>query len=175
MGKELVRACNRLGVLVDLAHINEAGFWDVAKISDRPLVASHSNAHALAPSPRNLADRQLDAIRDSGGIVGVNFYVGFLRADGERDVNTPISRIVEHFQYLVERMGIEHVGFGGDLDGALIPEEVHDVTGVPKIMAALRAAGFDEVALTQLAHGNWLRILEATWRPAAQTASAPTH
>jgi membrane dipeptidase len=174
-GKELVRACNRLGILVDLAHMNEAGFWDVAKLSDKPLVASHSNAHALAPSPRNLTDRQLDAIKDSGGIVGVNFYTGFLREDGAREAKTPISRIVEHVQYLVERMGIDHVGFGTDLDGAFIPDEVHDVTGLPRVMAALRDAGFDDAALTRLAHANWLRVLEAAWAPAAQTSSGPTH
>jgi membrane dipeptidase len=174
-GKELVRACLRMGVLIDLAHINEAGFWDVAALSDKPLVASHSNAHALAPSPRNLTDRQLDAIRESGGIVGVNFFTGFLRADGARDPTTPISRIVEHFQYLVERMGIEHVGFGADLDGAFIPDEVHDVAGLPRVMAALSAAGFDDAALRQLAHENWLRVLDATWTPAGQTWSAPRH
>jgi membrane dipeptidase len=174
-GKELVKACNRLGILVDLAHINEAGFWDVAKLSDKPLVASHSNAHALAPTPRNLTDRQLDAIKESGGIVGVNFYTGFLREDGGREANTPIRRIVDHFQYLVERMGIEHVGFGTDLDGALIPDEVHDVAGLPRVMAALRDAGFDDASLTRLAHANWLRVLEATWVPAAQTSEVPTH
>src|SRR5579864_3078496 len=81
-GKELVRACNRLGIVVDVSHINERGFWDIAQLTDAPIVATHSNAHALTPSPRNLTDRQLDAVKDSGGIVGVNFYVGFARADG---------------------------------------------------------------------------------------------
>jgi membrane dipeptidase len=127
------------------------------------LVATHSNAHALTPSPRNLTDRQLDAIKDSDGIVGVNFYVGFLRADGRRDADTPISRIVEHFDYLVKRMGIDHVGFGADLDGAQIPDEVHDVTGLPRVLTALRAAGYDESSLRKLAHENWLRVLSATW------------
>jgi membrane dipeptidase len=165
-GKELVRACNHLGILVDLAHLNERGFWDVAGLSDRPLVASHSNAHALTPSARNLTDRQLDAIKDSGGIVGVNFYTGFLRPDGARDADTPMARIIEHFRYLVDRMGIEHVGFGADLDGALIPQEVGDVAGLARVMEALRDAGFDEPALAKLAHENWLRVLDATWRPA---------
>src|SRR5215212_41923 len=81
-GRELVRECNRLGILVDLSHINEKGFWEVAEISNAPLVATHSNAHALCPASRNLTDRQLDAIRDSDGMVGVNFAVGFLREDG---------------------------------------------------------------------------------------------
>jgi membrane dipeptidase len=169
-GKALVRACNDLGVLVDLAHMNEQGFWDVASLSDRPLAASHSNAHALAPTPRNLTDKQLDAIKDSGGIVGVNFYTGFLRADGARETDTPIARIVDHFRYLVDRMGIDHVGFGGDLDGALIPAAVGDVAGLPRVMDALTQAGFDAPALRKLAHQNWLRVLEATWRPAPATA-----
>ena len=165
-GKALVRECRRLGILVDVSHLNEQGFWDIAAIGGGPLVATHSNAHALTPSPRNLTDRQLDAIKESGGIVGVNFYVGFLRADGRDDPDTPISRIVEHFTYLVERMGLDHVGFGADLDGARIPDEVRDVAGLPRVVEALRAAGYDDAALTKLAHENWLRVLGAIWKPA---------
>jgi membrane dipeptidase len=164
IGKELVRSCNRLGIVVDVSHINERGFWDIAALTDAPMVATHSNAHALAPSPRNLTDRQLDAIKESDGIVGVNFYRGFLRADGGDDPATPISRIVEHFQYLTERIGVDHVGFGADLDGARIPDEVGDVAGLPRVLAALRAAGFDEPALRKLSHENWLRVLGATWK-----------
>jgi len=163
-GKELVRACNRLGVAVDVSHLNERGFWDVAALSDAPLIATHSNAHALTPTPRNLTDRQLDAIQASGGIVGVNFAVGFLRADGDDGADTPISRIVAHFQYLTDRMGVDHVGFGADLDGAPIPDEVRDVAGLPRVVAALQAAGFDAAALTKLTHANWLRVLGATWK-----------
>ena len=144
--------------------MNEAGFNDVAKLSTAPLVATHSNVHALCASPRNLTDRQLDAIKESNGIVGVNFYVGFLRADGGDDPATPISRIVEHFQYLTDRMGVDHVGFGADLDGARIPDEVGDVAGLPRVIAALRAAGFDDAALNKLTHANWLRVLGATWK-----------
>src|ERR1700687_539676 len=108
----------------------------------------HSNPHALCPSPRNLTDRQLDAIKESGGIVGVNFYVGFLREDGHADAATPISRIVDHVTYLVERMGPDHVGFGADMDGALIPTEVADVAGLPRVLSALQAAGYDDATLT---------------------------
>jgi membrane dipeptidase len=164
LGKELVRSCNRLGIVVDVSHINERGFWDIAALTNAPMVASHSNAHALTPSPRNLTDRQLDAIKESGGIVGVNFYVGFVRADGGDDPATPIARIVEHFQYLADRMGVEHVGFGADLDGAHIPDEVQDVAGLPRVITALQAAGFDEGALRKLSHENWLRVLGKTWK-----------
>src|SRR5262249_45235509 len=100
-GKALVRACNQLGIVVDVSHLNEKGFWDIAASSSAPLVATHSNAHALTPTPRNLTDRQLDAIKESGGIVGVNFAVGFLRADGRELADTQMERIVAHFRYLI--------------------------------------------------------------------------
>lgn len=162
-GRELVRACNRLGILVDLSHLNEAGFWDVARLSDAPLVATHSNAHALCASTRNLTDEQLDAVRDSGGMVGVNFAVGFLREDGRTDADTPITEIVRHVDYLVDRMGIDHVGLGSDFEGALMPAELGGVAGLPKLVDALRDAGYRDGTLDKLTHANWLRVLDATW------------
>jgi membrane dipeptidase len=162
-GRELVVACNRLGILVDLSHLNERGFWDVAGLSTAPLVATHSNAHALAATPRNLLDAQLDAIRDSGGIGGVNFSVGFVRADGRRQPDTPLADVARHFAYLAERMGVEHVGFGSDFDGTTVPNEIGDVTGLPRLLDALRAAGFGEADIRKLAWENWLRVLERTW------------
>jgi membrane dipeptidase len=161
--KELAQECNRLGVLIDLSHINERGFWDVAGLTEAPLVATHSNAHALCPASRNLRDRQLDAIRDSGGMVGVNFAVGFLREDGGESEDTPLETVVRHVDYLVERVGIDGVGFGSDFDGAKVPRDLGDVSGLPKLLAALRAGGYDEATLMKLAHGNWIRVLRATW------------
>jgi membrane dipeptidase len=163
-GRELVRACNRLGILVDLSHLNEAGFWDVASLSEAPLVATHSNAHALCASTRNLTDEQLLAVRDSGGIVGVNFAVSFLRDDGRNDPATPMAEIVRHVDYLVALMGIDHVGFGSDFDGCVVSEELGDATGLPKLVDALRASGHDDAALAKLTHENWLRVLRSTWR-----------
>jgi membrane dipeptidase len=162
-GRELVRACNRLGILVDLSHLNEKGFWDVQRVSDAPLVATHSNAHALSPSSRNLTDLQLRAICDSNGVVGVNFAVSFLREDGLVDPETPIAEIVRHIDYFVERMGIDHVAFGSDFDGAVIPAELGGAHGLPKLVAALSAAGYDDDALAKITHGNWLRVLGDTW------------
>lgn len=165
-GRELVRACNRLGIMIDLSHINEKGFWNVAELSDAPLVATHSNAHALTPSARNLTDPQLDAIKATGGVVGVNYAVGFLREDGANDADTPLSAIVRHFDYLADRMGVEHVAFGSDFDGATIPVELGDAAGLPRLVAALREAGFSEEDLRKMATENWLRVLERTWKPA---------
>jgi membrane dipeptidase len=162
-GRELVRECNGLGVLVDLSHLNERGFWDVAAISEAPLVATHSNAHALCPSSRNLTDRQLDAIKDSDGMVGVNLAVGFLREDGRDDANTPIEAVARHVDHLVERVGIGRVGLGSDFDGAQIPEPIGDVSGLPKLVDYLAANGYDGPSLRKLAQGNWLGVLRRTW------------
>lgn len=163
-GRELVRECNRLGVLLDLSHLNERGFWEVVEITEAPLVATHSNAHALCPTTRNLTDRQLAAIRDSGGMVGVNFAVGFLREDGRDEEDTPLETVVCHVDYLVERLGIERVGFGSDFDGAKMPREIGDASGLPKLLEALRDRGYDTDALKKLPHENWLRVLRETWR-----------
>jgi membrane dipeptidase len=163
-GRELVRACNRLGILVDLSHLNEAGFWDVAGLSSAPLVATHSNAHALCAASRNLTDAQLDAIRDSGGVAGVNFAITFLREDGLLVPDTPITEIVRHIDYFAERMGIDHVAFGSDFDGAEVPAELGGAAGLPKLVTALRDAGYGDDAVAKITHGNWLRVLRDTWR-----------
>jgi len=162
-GQALIAACNELGIMIDLSHLNEQGFWDVAKLSQAPLVATHSNVHALCPSSRNLTDRQLDAIKDSGGMVGLNFAVSFLRADGKNDADTPLEVLVRHLDYLVARLGIDHVGLGSDFDGATVPRDIKDVTGLPKLLEALRAHGYDEASLRQVAYENWWRVLRLSW------------
>jgi membrane dipeptidase len=118
---------------------------------------------ALTPSPRNLTDRQLAAIRDTRGVAGLNFHVGFLRADGGRDRNTPLARMVEHIDYMVERMGIDSVALGSDFDGATMPAEVGDAAGLPRLMRALAERGYQSDDLRKLAHGNWVRVLRETW------------
>jgi membrane dipeptidase len=104
-GRELVQACNRLGIMLDLSHLNQKGFEDVARLSDAPLVATHSNAHALCPSSRNLTDRQLAMIRDSGGMVGLNFAVSFLRPDGRKLAEMGWDPILRHLDHLIGTLG----------------------------------------------------------------------
>jgi len=163
-GRHLVRLCNRLGILVDLSHLNLRGFFDVADTSDAPLVASHSNAYAVCPSTRNLTDEQLDMISGSGGLVGVNFAVGFLREDGLLEpADTPLDAVVRHIDYLVDRMGIDCVGLGSDFDGAAPPDELGDVTRLPSLFDVLRERGYDDESLTKIAHRNWIRVLRETW------------
>lgn len=162
-GKRLVRACNRLGVMIDLSHLNEAGFWDVARTSQAPLVATHSNAWALCPSPRNLTDRQLDAVKASGGVVGINYHKGFLRPDGSWDGPATVGDIVRHARYVADRIGVEHVALGSDFDGATMPDDLPDASALPHLVEALRSGGFGDGDLRLVGTGNWIRVLSQTW------------
>jgi membrane dipeptidase len=158
-GKDLVRLCNRLGIMIDLSHINAAGFEDVARVTTAPLVATHSNAHALCASPRNLTDRQLDQIRESGGMVGLNFATGFLRQDGRSSPDMGWDALLRHTDYLISRLGEDHVGLGSDFDGCIVPNVIGDVTGVQGFFEALRLHGYDGALLGKLSMGNWLDCL----------------
>ena len=164
LGKELVRACNRLKILIDLSHLNERGFWDVAELSDAPLVATHSNAHALSPHSRNLTDKQLAAIRETDGMVGVNFAVSFLRADGRQDRDTPVELIVDHVEHMHQKVGEDGVGFGSDFDGAMVPKELGNAAGLPAIVEVMRARGYGEPLIEKLCSGTGCGVLERTWR-----------
>jgi membrane dipeptidase len=162
-GRRLVRRCAELGIAVDLSHLNEAGFWDVARMDGAPLIASHSGVHALCASTRNLTDAQLDAIAASGGLVGIVFAAPFIRADGADDADTPLATIVAHARYAADRIGVEHVALGSDFDGATVPDELGDVAGLPRLLDALAAAGFTEDEVRAIAWANWRRVLAAAW------------
>jgi len=163
-GKRLVKRCAELGIAVDLSHINANGFWDVARVLDGPLIASHSGVHALCEYTRNVTDDQLDAIASSGGLVGINFDVGSLREDGGDDEDTPLSKIAEHARYIADRCGVDHVAFGSDFDGATMPRDVPDASAYPRVLAALEAAGFESDEVDRIAWRNWRRVLAEAWR-----------
>lgn len=163
IGCELVKACNRMRIMIDLSHLNEQGFWDVVRLSSAPLVASHSNVHALSPHSRNLTDRQLDAIRDSDGLVGVNFGTMFIRADGRKDPDTKLEELVRHVDYLVDRIGIDRVGLGSDFDGTTVPKGLADAGHLPDLVKCLKNKGYNEEAMRKICHENWIGVLERTW------------
>lgn len=162
-GKALVRECNALKIMVDLSHLNEAGFWDVAKLSDAPLVATHSNAYAVTPSSRNLSDRQLNAIRDTGGMAGLNFATGFLRPDGRKSPDMTLDPVKRHIEHMLKMAGEDCVGIGSDYDGATTPKDIGGVEGLPVLIGAMREMGLGAALIEKIAHGNWLRLLERTW------------
>jgi membrane dipeptidase len=158
-GKRLIRACNELNIMVDLSHLNEKGFRDVAAISDAPLVATHSNAHAICPSARNLTDWQLGAIRESDGMVGVNFATCFLRADGQMLSKTPLQDVLQHLDYLIDKLGEDKVGFGSDFDGAVVPDGIGSAAGLPQLRKAMSDHGYDAELQEKICFGNWLSVL----------------
>jgi membrane dipeptidase len=163
-GEALVKACNRLGIMLDVSHLNERGFWDLAAISTAPIVATHSCTHTICPSTRNLTDRQLDAIAESHGVVGFNFSVSDVRPDAHRDPDIPVDMMVRHLGYMVERMGDDHVALGSDFDGAMMPLPVRDASRLPNLIQALRAHGFDDATLRKIAFDNWMRVFRQIWR-----------
>jgi len=173
LGKELIGACNRLRILIDLSHLNERGFWDVAAISNAPLVATHSNAHALSPHSRNLTDKQLAAIHETGGIVGVNFATSFLRPDGRQNADTPTELVVEHLEHILKHVGEDCVGFGSDFDGATIATGIGNAAGLQNLVEAMRRRGFGESLIEMICFRNWLRVLGRTWGVNRREVPAP--
>ena len=162
-GKRLVEACNALKIMLDLSHLNEAGFNDVALISDAPLVASHSNAHAVTATSRNLTDRQLAMIRERGGMVGLNFATSFLRRDGRQSAEMGWEDVLSHLDHLLLHLGEDHVGLGSDFDGATVPKGIGDVTGLPALQQAMLDHGFGAALVRKISSENWLALLERTW------------
>ena len=162
-GIALVKRCNELKIMLDLSHLNEAGFWDVAHYSEAPLVATHSNVHSITPHSRNLTNDQLRAIKDSDGMVGLNFATAFLREDGKMLADVPMAQILKHLDYLIEVLGEDRVGFGSDYDGAVMPDQLHDVSCSSKFKACMTDHGYDEILIKKICHENWLRVLEKTW------------
>ncbi|MEM7487750.1 MAG: dipeptidase [Pseudomonadota bacterium] len=162
-GIRLIRACDARGIMIDLSHLNEAGFWDVATHSINPLVATHSNPHALCRHSRNLTDRQLDAIAGRDGLVGLNFAVSFLREDGRKIADTPVEQMLRHLDHLIERLGEDRVGLGSDYDGAVVPEALTSIADLPVLRRAMRDHGYGETLIAKLCHGNWLSLLARVW------------
>jgi membrane dipeptidase len=158
-GRALVQACDEMGILIDLAHINAQGFWDVAARSKSPLIVSHTDVHAICPSTRNLTDRQIDAIGASGGIIGLNFEPVQTSPDGRPHPDLPLSEIVRHVEYVANRIGIDHVGFGSDFDGTDMPDALTDAASLQNLIAALRKAGYDQASIEKVTYRNWLRVL----------------
>lgn len=162
-GVQLIQRCNKLGIMIDLSHLNEAGFNDVALHSSKPLVATHSNSANLCEHARNLTDRQLTIIAESDGVVGINFATGFLAPDGIMRPEVSLDVLLRHLDYMLEFLGEDGVALGSDFDGAMIPAEIHDAQGLPNLRSAMEKHGYNAELMSKICHGNWLRVLELTW------------
>lgn len=154
-GLEFVDEMQRLGMLIDVSHLSDGGFWDVAHRAKKPFVASHSNARALCPHRRNLIDEQLKAIAEKGGIVGINFYPAFL---GEDKIGR-VEQIIEHIRHIKRVAGIETLALGSDFDGFFAPCEIDSSADLPKLIPALEQAGFTGGEIEKICFENALRVI----------------
>lgn len=161
-GKDLVRACNNKKILIDLSHLNERGFRDVAALSNAPLVATHSNVHRICPHARNLTDWQLGAIRDTNGLVGLNFETTFLHSPPERSGVPDAEILLRHMDVLILELGEDGVGLGSDFDGADVPKLIGDASGLQRLLDVFREHGYGEDLIEKIAWKNWLSVIERT-------------
>ena len=164
LGRELVHECNRLGIILDVSHINPAGFWDMLKESSTPVIATHSSVKAISPHVRNLDDEQIRALADQGGTIGINFANIFLRPDMKGEKDTSLDVVMSHFEHIVNLVGDEHVSFGSDFDGTDIPEFIKDAEGLPHILREMRQRGWSDARIERICNGNFLRVAEAVWK-----------
>ncbi len=159
LGHQLVERMQELGIVLDLAHIAEPGFWDAIRDHGGPKVVSHANAARLHPHVRNLSDEQLEAIAASGGVVGVTFVPGFLGPEGV-DAGT----VADHIEHMWHVMGDEHVGLGSDFDGITrTPVGLGHMGELPHLTAELLRRGHREERIVRLLGGNWARVFRAVW------------
>ena len=155
----MVGEMDRLGMVVDVSHLSEAGFWDVVEVSKRPIIASHSNSKSLCSHPRNLTDDQAKAIAKKGGVIGVNF-AGYFLGEGRRS----LTGVIDHIDHLCTVVSPEHVGLGSDFDGLpfeQLPDELKDVSGLPKIAEGLAARGYSEQVIKGIMGENLLRTIRS--------------
>ena len=164
LGRKLVNECNRLGIILDVSHINPAGFWDLLAESTQPVIATHSSVKAISPHVRNLEDGQIKALANKGGTIGVNFATIFLRPDMKRDRDVPLETVVSHFEHIINLVGDEHVSFGTDFDGADMPDCVKDAAGLPVVLREFKRRGWSDDRLERVCNGNFLRVAAAAWR-----------
>ncbi len=157
-GVRLVEELNRLGMIVDVAHLSPAGVRDLFAVCEGPVVASHANARALCDHPRNLSDEQLEGIARSGGVVGVVYVPEFITGHQERPT---LDMLIDHIDHMVKVMGVEHVGLGSDFDGFGDPPPagLEDASCTPNLTLRLLERGYSPDEVSGILGGNWLRVI----------------
>ena len=155
-GIEVVEKMNELGIIIDVSHMSEGGFYDVARYSKKPFVASHSCARALCNHRRNLTDDQLKTLGNAGGIAGVNFECSFLK---EGSNCATYDQIIEHLLYMKDKAGIDAVGFGSDFDGIEDNGELVNYSGFKTLLERMEGKfTYDEI--DKICRGNALRVIK---------------
>lgn len=154
-GRSVVKEMNRLGMIVDVSHLNEKGFWDVIDISDKPVIASHSDCKALCSHRRNLTDEQIRAIAGTGGVIGINFAAEFL-SEGQASMQD----ILNHIDHIADVAGVDFVGFGSDFDGCTIPQGMSGVEDMQVIRQGLFGRGYSAEDVEKITYKNWERVIK---------------
>lgn len=158
-GQELVQEMENLGILVDVSHLSDAGFYDVATCTSKPFVASHSNARAVCNTSRNLTDDMIRILGERGGVTGLNFYPDFLTLPmpGQENPGT-IAAVTAHAKHIVNVGGIEVLGLGSDFDGIDSHKELPGVQAVWLLADAFAKEGFKASEIDKIMYGNVLRV-----------------
>ena len=157
-GKDAVIRMNELGMLIDVSHLSDGGFRDVAELSERPFVATHSNCRALNPHPRSMTDEMIRTLADKGGCMGVNFEPAFLTMDTEQNAST-IEMLIAQLRHMVNKGGIGCAAVGTDFDGIGGDLEINSADKMPLLFAAMERAGFTAGEIEKIARGNVERVL----------------
>ncbi|MDQ3019633.1 MAG: dipeptidase [Bacteroidota bacterium] len=159
-GIEVIKRMNETGMLIDVSHLSEEGFWDVIENTNSPIIASHSNCYSINPHYRNLTDEQIKAVAQNEGYIGINFYDKFLDKDGEKNGAT-IEKVIEHIDYIKTLVGIDYIGIGSDFDGGITPAaELYDASTYPLITKKLIEIGYSEEEIKKILGGNFLRVFK---------------
>lgn len=165
-GIEFVELMEELGMIVDVSHLGDAGFWDVVRITKQPFVASHSNARAITPHARNLTDDMIKAISQKGGVIGINYYAAFLNEQemfsGEE--NSRIQDMIRHICHIKKIGGIECIGLGSDFDGITGQLEIDSPASFYLLHDELKCQGFTEEEIEKIFYKNALRLYQDVWK-----------
>jgi membrane dipeptidase len=153
----LVKEANRLGVILDVAHLAPAGVRDVLELSEQPIVDSHCGARGMTNHVRNLDDEQLEKLAHNGGVACVTFVPPFINADEKK---ASIEDVMDHIDYIIKLIGVDHVGVGSDFDGfgGHLPG-LEDVAWMPKLTEGLMKRGYKDGQISQIMGGNYLRVI----------------
>ena len=162
-GKEALEYMNELGIIIDVSHLSDGGFYDVADISNVPFVASHSNCREITPHQRNMTDDMIRILADKGGVAGINFCSDFLVPSGG-DGESKIEYMIKHIKHFVNKGGIECVGLGSDFDGIHSKLEIKDASMMQNLFERLSFAGFSDSDIEKIAYRNALRVIKSSMK-----------
>lgn len=156
LGVQAVEELDRLGIIIDVSHLNEEGFWDVLEHTKNPVIASHSNSRAVCNHPRNMTDEMITALAENNGVMGMNFAPAFVHP-----TEATLEGVVDHIDHIVDLVGPDHVGLGSDYDGIpSTPRGLEDVTKMPDITRELIKRGYLEEDIKKILGGNHLRLFK---------------